>query len=487
MKQTTLRGLAAAVAAASVALAGCSAARDPSSQGPGAGAQPARAQSAQAPGASAQGSARQGGRRFGAITVQAVSVPAGPLVTENDTAGTVVPVTQSQVAAQVSGVVLQVLRNVGDTVRAGAPVIQLDDAALKLSVANAQAALESAKINLSIGQQSSTESDPKLADQLSAAQTALTAAQKNYGSQKALYDEGGISSSQLDTAKSALDQAQANVEAAKAAVDQNSQADTQNLQQLKLAVDQAGNQLAMAQLNEKNAVVRAPFDGVISAMNVSPGMYVSVNTQAFLVVSIAKQIAFTVPPSDAATFRAGDTVQFDLGGVRHPVKLVQNPAAPINGVVPLAASVPPSLRVSYGAVGTIVYTLTVATGPQIPISALQSRANTDFVDTVVSGKAVEVPVTVVAEAGTTAVVTGVAAGDQVIINPPPGLLDGSAVQVAALPPTPGAAQASAGGRTQAAGGSGQRTYGTGQSGTRTAGGGGTGGSGRAAPQTGALP
>ena len=42
------------------------------------------------------------GRRFATIPVQAVTVQAAPLVTDNDTAGTVVPATQSQVAAQVA-------------------------------------------------------------------------------------------------------------------------------------------------------------------------------------------------------------------------------------------------------------------------------------------------------------------------------------------------------------------------------------------------
>ncbi|MCX7037730.1 MAG: biotin/lipoyl-binding protein, partial [Spirochaetes bacterium] len=104
-------------------------------------------------GAGVQGSTQTGGRRFAVIAVQAVPVVSGPLVTDNDTAGTVVPVTQSQVAAQVSGVVAKILKKVGDYVEEGATVVQLDDAALRLAVQNAQAALENAKINLATGQQ----------------------------------------------------------------------------------------------------------------------------------------------------------------------------------------------------------------------------------------------------------------------------------------------------------------------------------------------
>jgi multidrug resistance efflux pump len=438
------------VAAGVLAIAACSkGANSSSGQPPAAGASGSGAQAGtatatpgQAPaagGAQGAGGLAAGGRRFATISVQAVVVRAGPLVTDNNTAGTVMPVTQSQVAAQVSGVVLKVLHKAGDYVREGTAVVQLDDSALKLAVQNAQAALDNARINLAIGQQNTTGSTPKLADQLSAAQGSLTSAQKTYDSQKALYDLGGISSSQLDNAKSALDQAQANVEAAKAALDQNASSDTQNIAQLKLAVDQATNQLAIAQLSLKDATIGAPFVGQIAAVNVTPGSFVSSNTSVFVLVSADKQINFTEPPTDAPTFRIGDAVSFNYNGKSYAVKVMQTPSAPINGVVPMVASVPPSLPVAYGTVGTVTYKITIAAGPQIPISALQSRANVNFVDTVVNGKAVEVPITIIAESGTTAVVQGLNDGDQVIINAPPGLLNGSAVQVIAPPTVQGQA------------------------------------------------
>jgi HlyD family secretion protein len=379
------------------------------------------------------GTGNGGGRRFASIPVQAVAVQVGPLITDNDTAGTVVPVTQSQVAAQVAGVVSAVYRMAGDWVKQGAPVVQLDDSALKLAVRNAQSALANAKINLAMGQQTATESNPKLSSQLDSAKTAFAAAQKNYDSQKKLFDLGGISSSQLDTAQSQLQQAQANVQAAQFALDQNQQSDTQTTAQLQLAVDQASTQLEIAQLNLRNAKITAPFAGQIAAVNVTPGSYVSLNTSVFTLVSGEKQINFSEPPSDAPNFKVGDIVVFTYAGKSYPVKITQAPSAPINGVVPMVAAIPSSVPVSYGAVGTITYKLTLATGPQIPIAALQTRADLNFVYVIVGGKAAEQPITILAEGGIAAVAKGVDAGMQVILNPPPGLLAGSSVQVVALP------------------------------------------------------
>jgi multidrug resistance efflux pump len=170
-----------------------------------------------------------------------MTVQIGPLATESDTAGSVSPVTQSAVASQVAGVVLRVVHLAGDWVKEGETVVQLDDSQLALAVQNASAALENAKINFAIGKDNASQSNPKLALQVQAAQSTLSSAQKNYDAQKALFDLGGTSASQLDNAKSQLQMAQANLEAAKTALDQNQKSDTQTLAQMKLAIDQATN------------------------------------------------------------------------------------------------------------------------------------------------------------------------------------------------------------------------------------------------------
>jgi multidrug resistance efflux pump len=436
-------------AAVVLALAGCSAKPvDPAGQaGAAPGAAPVAAPAAGRSGPPQGQAGQTGGRRFATIPVQAVTVQSGTLITDNETAGTVVAVTQSPVAAQVAGIVAQVLRNPGDWVKQGATVVQLDDAALKLAVKNAEAALENAKINLAVGQQTSTESGPKLSNQLESAKTLLSAAQKNYDSQKKLYDLGGISSSQLDSAQSQLQQAQANVQSAQLALDQNQQAGSQTLAQLQLAVDQASVQLQIAQLSLQNARITAPFDGQVAAINVTPGSYVSLNTSVFVLVSTGKQINFTVPPSDAPDLKAGDTVQFTYAGHAYPVRILQSPSAPINGVVPVVAELPKAVPASYGAVGTIGYKLKVATGSLIPIAALVTRADQNLVYAIVDGKAVEQPITMVADAGTTAVVKGIEAGTQIIVSPPPGLLAGSTVQAVVLPQQ-GLAPATRGGAPQ---------------------------------------
>jgi HlyD family secretion protein len=399
-----------------------------------------------APGAPAAGAQRSGGRFYSAIPVQAVTVPVGRLTSSNDTAGTIVAVTQSSVASQVAGVASAVLHQAGEWVQAGATVVQLDDSQVKLAVQTAQSNLAIARINYQIGQDNTSQSAPKLDLQVQSAQSAADSARKFYDSQKALFDVGGISGSQLDTAKSQLQTAQANVEAAKTALDQNKKSETQTLAQLKLAIDQAQNALQVAQLNLANTAIKAPFTGQIAAVNVNPGMYVGLATAVFVLVSADRQVAFNVSPADAATLPLGAAVRFEYQGKEYAARVSQAPSAPIGGVVPMVAALAKSTSLSYGTVGTVSYSFALASGALVPIAALQVNEDQNFVFAVAGGKVTSRPVTILAETGATAAVSGLADGTQVVLNPPPGLLEGSSVQVvdmngAAAGPVAGSAPA----------------------------------------------
>ena len=362
------------------------------------------------------------------IAVQAVPVQTGALVVEHQTSGTVKPVMQSQVVGQMSGVVSRVVRKAGDWVDRGDTVIQLDDSELRLSVKTAQASLEAARINLSTGQDTTKQANPRLDLQVRSAQSALSAAQTSYDSKKALFALGGATSTDVDRAKSDLELAQANLEAARTALDQNQKADVQNIAQLKLAVDQADFALQQAQLNLQHAAIKAPYAGRLVAVNVMPGELVSQNAAAFILASREQEVDFDVPPADAASLPLGVPVKFTVNGSDHRLAVSQAPDVPLNGVVPMVAAVPAALPLSFGVIGTLSYSLALAHGTIIPTGSLQTNEDQNFVYVVEGGKAVVRRITILAESGSSAAVTGVDAGSVVVLNPPPGLLDGSIVK-----------------------------------------------------------
>lgn len=358
-------------------------------------------------------------RRQSIVPVQASSVTVGLLSVDRSTTGVISPVTQSQVVAQVAGVVQSVPRLVGDWVKSGELVMQLDDAQLKLTLASAESSLSSAKINLEIGNDNARDASPKLSLQVQSAQSALDSAKKYYDSQKALYDLGGISASQLDTAASQLALAQANLEGAKSSLSQNDKAGEQTIAQLRLAVTSAENQVAQARLNLQNAAIRAPFAGQIAAINLQPGMYASLNTAAFTLVSADRHVSFSIPPSDAVNLGLGTPIVFSFQGKNYPARISQSLSAPIAGVVPSIASSRDVSSLPFGSIGSVTYRVPLATGAQVPLAALQTLENQNYVFVIDNNRVAVKNVTIIAEAGTTAVVDGLSADDVVIVSPPP--------------------------------------------------------------------
>lgn len=369
-----------------------------------------------------------GNRRQNAVPVQVVTARTGQLTADRVATGMVSAVTQSQVASQIAGTVAKVYKLTGAWVKKGETVVQLDDSQLRLALANAQAQWESAKINLAVGQDNAAQADPKLNLQVLSAKSALDVAKRNYEAQKALFDLGGTSQASLDSSLSALQSAQANLTAAQTAFDQNKNAGTQNLAQLKLAVDQAHNQVVQAQLNLGYAGVAAPFAGQIASMPVAAGMYVGLNTTVFTLVSGDKQVAFNVDPNDTAALKVGMPLAFKYAGKNYPVVLNALPSAPQSGMVPLTAALRQGGDIPFGAIGTLSYTVKVGTGVIVPIGALQSLENRIFVYGVADGKIQVHRVAIIAETGDKAVVSGIDDGTVLIVNAPPGLTDGTTVK-----------------------------------------------------------
>jgi HlyD family secretion protein len=253
-------------------------------------------------------------------------------------------------------------------------------------------------------------------------------AQRNYDSRRALFDLGGATGADMDRAKSDLESAKANLEAARTAQDQNRNADVQNLAQMKLGVQQAEYALQQAQLNLQHAFIRAPYAGRLVSVKVMPGEFVGPNVTAFIIGSLEREVDFSVPPADAGNLPVGAAVTFLLGGRSYALKVTQSAEVPLNGVVPLVAALPASLPLTYGAVGTVGYAVTLARGALVMTGSLQTNEDQNFVYVVENGKALVRRIVVLAESGNSAAVSGVNAGEMVVVNPPPGLLDGSVVK-----------------------------------------------------------
>ncbi|WP_157966360.1 efflux RND transporter periplasmic adaptor subunit [Oceanibium sediminis] len=174
--------------------------------------------------------------------------------------GQVVSGRQSAVAARVSGVAAEVPLQVGDRVAKGDVLASLDTELLRIQLAQAEAEVQIAKAGLAV------------------AQAQLERAESSFRRAETLQANATISDVQLEDRASAYaeaiggnQQGMARVQAAEAA-------------------------LARARYELTNAIVRAPFDGVVLELKTEVGQFVSAGSQvAMLVDPGATEVEANVP------------------------------------------------------------------------------------------------------------------------------------------------------------------------------------------------
>ena len=179
--------------------------------------------------------------------------------------GSVEAFEQVQVTARVAGVVERVRFTEGELVKKGEVLVEIEPARYSLAVDAAKAALEKAQ---------------------------AAAAEAEAGAQRrAAVNEqrpGLLPGEELETFRTRARTAAAEVSAAKAALDQ-------------------------AQLNLRDAYVRAPMDGVLQTRTVQTGQYVQPG--AVLATLLRRDpllVRFHVPEADAARIKPGMTARFSV-------------------------------------------------------------------------------------------------------------------------------------------------------------------------------
>ena len=194
------------------------------------------------------------------LTVRNNALASGPSIT-----GSIQPERRADLRAEVSAVVLQVLKENGDNVRRGDLLVRLDDTAIRDSL-------------------SSAEASARAADQ------AFVQAERQFQRMITLRTSGMVSTQALEDAESRRNNAQSDLAAAK----------TRSAQ-------------ARQQLQRTEA--RAPFDGIVSDRKVSAGDTAQIGKELLKVIDPASmRFEGLVSADNIGEVKAGQPVSFRVNG-----------------------------------------------------------------------------------------------------------------------------------------------------------------------------
>jgi multidrug efflux pump subunit AcrA (membrane-fusion protein) len=365
--------------------------------------------------------------------------------------GIIVPYMNVQVQSNLSEPTDAVLVNEGDHVKAGQVLARLDTRDLEAELRSdvGTAASDAAKADqaydqadLTIVQNDNTVNAAQAT--VRQAQATLATDSLNLTRDLTLLKNGYVAQQTVDAQKTlvhndaqALAAAQVTVANDIKQVRSNGTTST-GLQGATVAAARADEQTALGQADNvrasiAKATIVSPIDGIVVNRNLNPGeypgsrqiftiqetdrVYATLNGSGSQVVGVRTGAPAEIMSTDHATTKAAGSVvgvldEITPGSTNFVVKvLLPNPTGAFHAGMVVSGRV----------------TRPSTTGIRIPIAAFLDTTNST-VQVISNGEAKTEPVTMIADDGTNAIVSGLHAGEQIIANGQLGISDGQSVQ-----------------------------------------------------------
>ena len=216
--------------------------------------------------------------------------------------GSLYPLDESTISAEVEGRVDQVLADVGDAVKQGQVLVTLDKTELQYELERQRAQVHQVRAQLGLGPNDPPPRDPSKVAFVQRAAADLYDAQQKDQRAGQLFRDRLISQQQLDEASSRYKGALAAHDLA-----------VQDVDRFKAMLQSSEAASKLAEKKLADASIRAPFPGAIKERRVGPGEYLKVQSPVMVVVRTDPLRArLSVPEKWAAAVKAGATVEVQV-------------------------------------------------------------------------------------------------------------------------------------------------------------------------------
>jgi RND family efflux transporter MFP subunit len=338
--------------------------------------------------------------------------------------GTLAADEQAAVAVKVAGKIASVAIDLSSKVEQGDPIAQIDPTDYKLRVEQVAAAVSQARVQLGLPPEGTDDTvDIDATAIVRQAAATLEEARTARARAESLARDGLATGAERDAAEATFLRAETTVQSAREEV------------RLRLAgLRQRRSELRLVQQALADTLVRAPIAGVVLTRRVNTGEYVAAGAPVADIVRIDPlRLKLVIPEREAQSVVAGQDVTVVVDGdpkrYSGQVARISPSLDQQNRTLLVEADIknPGNLRPGMMARAEIV----IGSKPSavVPTSSVITFAGVDKVIVIDAGKAVEKRVTLGKRAGDrTEVLTGVKAGDRVVLEPG-SLQQGQAVRV----------------------------------------------------------
>jgi len=235
--------------------------------------------------------------------------------------GSLYALEESTISAEVEARVERVLVDMGDSVREGQALVQLDGTELRYELDRQRAIVRQVRAQLGIGPGDPLPRDPVQVAFVQRAAADLYEAEQRFHRAEQLFRDKLISQQDLD-------QASARFQGARAAHDLA----VQQVEQLKAQLQSSEAARKLAEKKLADTEIRAPFPGSIKERRVSPGEFLKVQSPVMVIVRTDQLRArLAVPEKWASTVKTGAMIEVQVEA--YPGEAFQGKLVRINPAV----------------------------------------------------------------------------------------------------------------------------------------------------------
>jgi len=371
-------------------------------------------------------------------TVNAYTVEENQDALTMEVSGVVAPRQELALSFGTSGRISRILVRKGASVKAGQLLATLDETALQQGVNAALGQVASANIRRSKAAQG-PEAHELQTQKLRVERAKQTAAKadQEYAQGQTLYAGGAISRDELDRLALAQKQARLYLQEEEVAYGKLLQgADRLDVEEANAQVQQANVQLNRARQEAADAVLKAPFSGIVAAIPLAEAEQTGPGSEVIrLVDTLQWLVKLQVESEQIGSWQPGATVNVkaaDGSAAEGRVTFVSPVMDEGSGAYPVEVTVPGSaVNWKGGMTVTCQYPLAARNVPLVPVSSVGVSAGEYYVLKINENAVEKTPVKVGAIHGTFfEVPDGLQAGDQIVGSGLSYLIDGEAVKVA---------------------------------------------------------
>lgn len=390
------------------------------------------------------------------ISVEVATAQTGTVETNYVYSGKTAPIETANVFSTISGKVKKVNFDIGDSVKAGDILFEMDTEDYETTLKTQQASYAAAMANVSAAQTTlQTVNGASMQMQIETARVtmenakmAMDAAKTDYDNKAVLFAQGYISQTEIDDVKDkytkaeiSYNQAVQTYELTKGQlIEENTQRAQDSLNAAQASANATAAQMETTKKSIRDAKVKSPISGVVTANNVTAETILSNSTVPFVIsdtskmivdVSVSEQIINSLSNGQVVNVKIAAAGSDKLSG---KIKTI-NPAANTKGTYDVEIEIEnASGSIKSGMFAEVSFNKEKGYNSVVlDRDAVVSKNNEDYVFIEKDGIAIKSNVVMGIDDGETVqILNGINLGDNVIVKGQTYLKDGDVVKVVAV-------------------------------------------------------